>query len=85
LDPDESTFANFFLVMCRHLGKGEVRDRFAEAVFREACKQGKVERQVLYHFKNASPSTARRLLPAFDGDVVPVTWAANVRKLKRRT
>ena len=84
LEPDESTFANFFLVMCRHIGKGEARDRFAEAVFREACKQGKVERQVLYHFRNASPTSAQKLLSGCDSDVVPEDWTRNVGKFKKK-
>ncbi|KAL3788273.1 hypothetical protein HJC23_011905 [Cyclotella cryptica] len=84
LEPDESTFANLFLVICRHLGKGEARDRFAEAVFREACRQGKVERQVLYHFRNASPSSATKLLSGYDSDAVPEEWSRNVGKFKKK-
>jgi hypothetical protein len=38
LEPDDSIFANIFLVITRHLGVGEARDRFSEAVFKEACK-----------------------------------------------
>lgn len=38
LEPDDSIFANLFLVITRHLGKGEARDRFSAAVFKEACK-----------------------------------------------
>jgi hypothetical protein len=77
MEPDESIFANFFLVMCRHLGAGEARDRFAEAIFKEACKIGVVEPKLLYHFRNASPSAAKKLLPPNDN--IPYEWRRAVR------
>lgn len=83
LEPDESIFANLFLVMCRHLGKGVARDRFAEAVFKEACKLGKVGNQVLYHFRIASPSAAKRVLPDFHSKRIPNQWGWSVGKLSR--
>ena len=85
LEPDESIFADLFLVMCRHLGKGEARDRFAEAIFKEACELGKVDNQVLYHFRNASPSVAKRILSHFQTDCIPNEWCWSVGKIKRKS
>ena len=82
LKADESMFTNIFLVICRHLGKGEARDRFAEAVFKEACKVGKVDNQVLHHFRNASHLAANRLLPDINSAKIPVEWSNAVGKCR---
>lgn len=79
LEPDESIFTNMFLVIQRHLGHGDARDRFAEAVFNEACKCGMVDKNVLYRFRNASPSSAKRLLQSKTDE-----WSKNVGRSKRR-
>ena len=57
-----ATFTNFFLVIARHLKHGAMRDQFAEAVFLEGRKRGKLDRQAVSCFRKASPSAANRLL-----------------------
>eukprot|EP00584_Thalassiosira_punctigera_P016355 CAMPEP_0172576154 /NCGR_PEP_ID=MMETSP1067-20121228/137578_1 /TAXON_ID=265564 ORGANISM="Thalassiosira punctigera, Strain Tpunct2005C2" /NCGR_SAMPLE_ID=MMETSP1067 /ASSEMBLY_ACC=CAM_ASM_000444 /LENGTH=1179 /DNA_ID=CAMNT_0013368817 /DNA_START=1300 /DNA_END=4836 /DNA_ORIENTATION=- len=62
LEPCVSSFTNFFLVISRHLKHGAVRDQFAEAVFLEGCKRGKIGKQVFNNFRKASPAVANRIL-----------------------
>ena len=85
LEPDESIFANFFLVVTRHLGEGEARDGLAEVIFREACSRGKVDGNVLNRFRSASPSAASRLLLSLDDDEIPAEWGMHVGKLKNKS
>ncbi|KAL9188124.1 hypothetical protein ACHAXT_006502 [Thalassiosira profunda] len=61
-DISSATFTNFFLVISRHLKHGLMRDQFAEAVFLEGRKRGKLDRQAVNCFRKASPSAANRLL-----------------------
>lgn len=83
LKPDESIFSNLFLVAQRHLGHGEVRDRFAEALFKEACKCGVVDKDVLHRFRKASPSSAKRLLE-YQNDSILQEWGKNVGKHRKK-
>lgn len=78
-------FANFLLVVTRHLGVGEARDQLAEVVFREACSRGKVDRNVLSRFQTASPSAAGRLLPSLESDGIPVEWGMHIGKFKKKS
>jgi len=54
MDPDVSSFTNFFLVISRHLKPGPIRDQFAEAIFHEGCRRGKIGKQVLDNFRRVS-------------------------------
>ena len=56
MEPDVSSFTNFFLVISRHLKPGPIRDQFAEAIFHEGCKRGKIGKQVLDNFRRVSSS-----------------------------
>mmetsp|Transcript_2926 Transcript_2926/g.5421 ORF Transcript_2926/g.5421 Transcript_2926/m.5421 type:complete len:391 (-) Transcript_2926:161-1333(-) len=77
LEPCVSSFTNFFLVISRHLKNGAIRDQFAEAVFVEACKRGKISKQVLNNFRKASPSSANRILSKHKR--LPDEWQSNIR------
>ena len=45
-----SAFSNFLLAIFRLVQRGEMRDQLADAVFREACKQGVVTKEILLNF-----------------------------------
>jgi len=77
MDPCDSSFANFFLVISKHLKHGAVRDQFAEAIFLEGCKRGKMGKLVLSGFRKASPSVANRILSEYR--VYPREWTNKMR------
>ncbi|KAL7537018.1 hypothetical protein ACHAXR_007541, partial [Thalassiosira sp. AJA248-18] len=77
LDPCVSSFINFFVVISRHLKDGVIKDQFAEAVFLEAKKRGKVNKQVLNSIRRASPSVANRILSEHGN--LPTEWSSNIR------
>ena len=83
LEPDESIFSNLLLVAQRHLGDGEARDRFAEALFKEACKVGVVNRDILVRFRRVSPRSAKRLLEHQDDDSILQECGKNIGKKDR--
>lgn len=83
MEPDVSTFTNFFLVVSRHLRHGAIRDQFAEAVFLEATTRGKVNNQVTKSFQKASPSVSKRMLA--EHKVLPSEWSSNVKQRGYRT
>lgn len=72
MEPCASAFTNFFLVISRHLKPGLIRDQFAEAVFREGCRRGKMNKQALDSFRQASPSVSNRILS--EHRVLPAEW-----------
>lgn len=82
MEPCESSFANFFLVISRHLKPGPIRDQFAEAVFIEGCRLGKIGKQVLTNFQRSSPSVADRILSQH-GQSLPAEWQNNAVRLRR--
>ena len=71
-----ATFSNFLLCISPHLKKGGDRDQFAEAVFLEGCKRGKVSKQVLDNFGRASPSASNRILSQHER--IPVEWGNKI-------
>lgn len=73
-----SSFTNFFLAISRHLKRGTIRDQFAEAVFREACKQGKINDRVFTNFQKASPAVANRIYSEHKS--FPEEWRNGLRK-----
>ena len=77
MEPCASSFANFFLVISRHLKHGAIRDEFAEAIFLEGCKRGKINRHSLKNFQKASPSAAKRLIS--ESRSLPVEWGQNIK------
>ncbi len=77
MEPDVSSFANFFIVIARHLKHGDIRDKFAEAVFTEGCNQGKIDKQVMYQFRKASPASAEKILSPYK-DFLPREWRRNI-------
>jgi len=77
MDPDVSSFTNFFLVIERHLKPGSIRDQFAEAIFHEGCKRGKIGKQVLDNFRRASPSVATRILSQHS--LLPTEWKNKIK------
>jgi len=78
MDPDVSSFTNFFVVIQRHLKHGPIRDQFAEAIFHEGCKRGKMGRQVINSFRKASPTAARKLLSKYRTEF-PLEWGNNIK------
>ena len=77
MEPEASSFTNFFLVIARHLGHGPIRNQFAEAIFHEGCKRGMMSRQVIGNFRKASPSVAQRLL----SDTIPSEWHRKIKHM----
>ena len=62
MEPCTSCYTNFFLVIARLLKPGDVRDLLAEAAYKEASDNGKLDKQVLQNFRKASPKVASKLL-----------------------
>jgi len=77
IEPCASCFTNFFHVITRHLKHGAIRDQFAEAVFLEGCKRGKISKQVLHNFRKASPSVANRILS--EHRILPEEWQNKIK------
>jgi len=77
MEPCVSSFTNFFLVISRHLKPGQIRDQFAEAVFLEGCKRGKMGKQVFNNFRKASPSAAHRISSEHRNH--PADWSKSIR------
>jgi pentatricopeptide repeat protein len=76
MEPCVSSFTNFFHVVSRHLKDGMIRDQFAEALFRECCRRGKVDNQTLDAFRKSSPLVAHRILS--DHRILPAEWQRNI-------
>ena len=76
MEPCASSFTNFLLVVSRHLKAGVIRDQIAEAVFREGCKRGKIDKKTLYAFQKASPSVSYQILSG--QRILPAEWQRNI-------
>lgn len=76
MEPCVSSFTNFFHVVSRHLKDGMIRDQFAEALFRECCRRGKLDNQTLDAFRKSSPLVAHRILS--NHRILPAEWQRNI-------
>ena len=78
METDVSSFTNYFVVIQRHLKHGPIRDQFAEAIFHEGCKRGKMGRQVINSIRKASPTAARKLLSKYRKEF-PQEWGKKIK------